>query len=119
MKIEFVKPRAIHIRNMRLGPTVIGTIERDDGSDPGALARDKDGVYWQVNFGHLRPLDQSEVMSSLPALGSSGPDEGTYKPRNVVLSDRTVETFRLYGEGNITEGMRRAVGLIRLCGGQS
>lgn len=118
MKIKFIKPRAVHTRNMKLGPLVVGTVERDDGNDPGALVKDEHGVYWQANFGQLRPLDQDDVIAALPA-PTTYIYTGESKPRNIVLSDRDVDTFKAYGAGNMTAGMRLAADLVRLCEGKA
>lgn len=95
-------------------------INEADGSvlrDPGALVIDPAGMYRQVNFGILRTvdlLDQDQVLKALSVATVKQKIETLLMvQRNVTLDANTVLALRDYGDGNLSEGIRRAAKLIK------
>ena len=90
------------------GAIVLGTITRATG-DTGALVRfESTGLYVQVNAGAIRSLDGRKVAA---ALGTTGRPQKIPEGRrvNVYLDGDSLEAARKIGNGNVSEGIRRAI----------
>lgn len=90
--------------------TPIGTVTRDE-SDTGALVRvETTGAYAQVNAGAMRSLDGRKVAA---ALGTSGrPTEMSGgKKVNTYLDADSIAIAQQLGNGNVSEGIRKALKL--------
>lgn len=57
--------RRFHPMEVPKGWRMLGTIQREGGRLLGALGRSPDGIYFQVNAGNLRLLDQQAVVDAL------------------------------------------------------
>ena len=90
------------------GMTPLGTITRGD-YDTGALVRaDATGQYLQLNAGVARSLDGRKIAAALGLTGR--PAEMTGGRRlNVYLDEISIETASRVGNGNVSEGIRRAL----------
>lgn len=90
------------------GWTVLGTVTRGDG-DTGALVRiEATGVYVQVNAGAARSLDGRKVAAALGVGGRPVELEGG-KRVNVYLDTASLQRAAELGDGNVSEGIRRAL----------
>lgn len=89
------------------GATPMGTITRGVG-DTGALARLQNGAYVQINAGIVRALDGRKVAA---ALGTAGRPAKMPDGRrvNVYLDSESIAIATRLGDGNLSEGIRRAV----------
>ena len=99
-----------------LVPTLEGTWAPQQISpliDPGALVMDSEGVYRQVNFGIVRgpgTLDQEAVIEALgdATIAPIDSNKQIKKMRLINLDESTYNILRVYGNGNLSEGIRRA-----------
>lgn len=88
----------------------VGVVAR--GDDKGALVRNTNtGKYAMANAGAISTLDQRKVLSALS--GSNATKMADGGRRNVYMSDADVERARRLGNGNISEGIRVALGAQR------
>jgi len=88
--------------------TPLGTVTRDE-SDTGALVRiETTGAYVQVNASVMRSLDGRKVAAALGTAGRPSEMEGG-KRRNPYLSDAEWELAKRLGDGNASEGIRKAL----------
>lgn len=86
----------------------MGTVTRDD-SDTGALVRiEATGSYVQVNAGAIRALDGRKVAAALGTAGRPPKLQGG-KRINVYLDSGSLDIADALGDGNISEGIRRAL----------
>ena len=92
---------------------IIGVITDDDGMT-GALARIKrsDGFYRYtlVNNELLRPLDGRKVAAALGHAGRKSLGE-SMQPVQVNLSASDIAFCRSLGDGNLSAGVQKAVGI--------
>lgn len=90
------------------GAEAIGVVTRGDLGDMGALVKLSSGNYVQANGNVLRNLDGRKVAS---ALGTAGrPAEMTEGKRvNVYLDSASLESAKKLGNGNVSEGIRKAL----------
>ena len=95
------------------GSEIIGVVTDDDGMR-GALARIKrsDGFYRYklVNNGLLRPLDGRKVAAALGHAGRKSLGEAM-QPVQINLSASDIAFCRALGDGNLSAGVRKAVGI--------
>lgn len=91
------------------GIEVLGTVTHPDG-EKGALVRfKKTGAYASVIAGAIRSVDGRKVAA---ALGRSGGRPATLSGGRrafVYLDDDSLKTARRLGDGNVSEGIRRAL----------
>ncbi len=93
------------------GWKMLGTITRGIG-DTGALARNhKTGLYAQVNAGAIRSLDGRKIAAALGITGRPSKMEGG-KRVNVYLDADSLATAAKAGNGNVSEGIRKALEAI-------
>lgn len=80
------------------------------GMETGALIRMKaTGSYMQVNAGAMRGLDGRKVSAALGITGRPTEVDGG-KRINVYLDKKSIERATKLGDGNVSEGIRRALG---------
>lgn len=88
--------------------TPMGTVTRDE-SDTGALVRiGATGVYVQVNAGAIRSLDGRKVAAALGTVGRPSEMSGG-KRVNAYLDAESIAIATRLGDGNVSEGIRRAL----------
>lgn len=88
--------------------TPLGTVTRGDG-DTGALVQiATTGAYAQVNSGVIRTLDGRKVAAALGKTGRPPEMEGG-KRVNVYLDAESLEIASNLGNGNVSDGIRRAL----------
>lgn len=88
--------------------TALGTVTRD-GFDTGALVRiESTGLYAQVNAGTIRSLDGRTVAAALGTAGRPSEMEGG-KRVNVYLDADSLAIAAKLGDGNVSEGIRKAL----------
>lgn len=100
----------IYTNTLPANSTPLGTVTRDE-YDSGALVRiESTGAYVQINAGSMRSLDGRKVAS---ALGTAGrPSEMTGgKKVNTYLDAESIATAQRLGNGNVSEGIRKALKL--------
>ncbi len=85
----------------------LGTVTQGEG-DTGALVKLPSGLYVQVNAGIMRNLDGRKVAAALGTAGRPSEMEGG-KRRNPYLSDAEWELAKRLGDGNASEGIRKAL----------
>jgi len=98
----------LYTNSVPAGMTPVGVVTRD-GIEAGALMRvDATGCYVQVNAGAVRTLDGRKVAA---ALGNAGrPAEMVGGKRvNVYLDQAALDAASRLGEGNVSDGIRRAL----------
>ena len=89
--------------------TALGTVTRDD-HDTGALVRiEATGTYVQVNAGALPRLDGRKVAAALGTAGRPSEMSGAKKV-NTYLDAESLAIARRLGNGNVSEGIRKALG---------
>jgi hypothetical protein len=89
------------------GSEALGTVTQGEG-DTGALVKLQSGLYAQVNAGAIRNLDGRKVAAALGTAGRPAEmDSG--KRRNPYLSDADWDLAKRIGEGNASEGIRKAL----------
>jgi len=88
--------------------TPLGTVTRDE-SDTGALVRiEATGVYVQVNAGAIRSLDGRKVAAALGTAGRPSEMSGGKKV-NTYLDAESIAIATRLGNGNVSEGIRKAL----------
>lgn len=88
--------------------TPLGTVTRDE-SDIGALVRiEATGVYVQVNAGAVRSLDGRKVAAALGTAGRPTEMSGGKKV-NTYLDAESIAIATRLGNGNVSEGIRKAL----------
>lgn len=88
--------------------TPLGTVTRDE-SDTGALVRiSETGVYVQVNAGTIRSLDGRKVAAALGTAGRPSEMSGGKKV-NTYLDAESIAIATKLGNGNVSEGIRKAL----------
>ena len=98
----------LYTNTLPANSTPLGTVTRDE-SDTGALVRiEATGAYVQVNASVMRSLDGRKIAA---ALGTAGrPSEMTGGKRvNVYLDAASLGTAAALGDGNVSEGIRKAL----------
>lgn len=88
--------------------TPLGTVTRDE-SDTGALVHiESTGIYVQINAGAIRSLDGRKVSA---ALGTAGRPSKLFggKKVNTYLDAESVAIATRLGNGNVSEGIRKAL----------
>lgn len=90
--------------------TPLGTVKREE-SDIGALVRiDATGIYVQVNAGAIRSLDGRKVAAALGTAGRPAEMSGGKKV-NTYLDAESITIAARLGNGNVSEGIRKALKL--------
>lgn len=88
--------------------TPLGTVTRDE-SDTGALVRiETTGAYVQVNAGAIRSLDGRKVAAALGTAGRPSEMSGGKKV-NTYLDAESIAIATRLGNGNVSEGIRKAL----------
>jgi hypothetical protein len=82
----------------------LGTVTRD-GRETGALVRLASGIHVQINAGVIRSLDQQ-------ALGSKRRKSVDGKRIDVYLDAESRLKAAIVGNGNVSAGIRKALGAI-------
>lgn len=100
----------LYTNSLPVGAEAIGTVTRD-GYDTGALARLPTGSYVQVNAGAIRNLDGRAVAAALGNAGRPSEMDGGRRV-NVYLDAESIEIATQLGNGNVSEGIRRALKTI-------
>lgn len=98
----------LYAPNLPAGAEALGTVTRD-GIDTGALVRfSATGRYAQINGMAVRNLDGRKVGG---ALGSQGRQSALVGGRRVqvYLDDASLEAASRIGDGNVSDGIRRAL----------
>jgi len=103
----------------------IGTITRE-GYDTGALVLiEATGLYTQVNASSLRSLNQRKVVAALAEVrtGQGGPGRGQgikaadgatgLKRTNITIDTASADTLRVFGDGDLSLGIRRAALILK------
>ena len=90
------------------GAEVIGTVSRDGMADIGALVRFANGNYVQINAGELRSLDGRKVSAALGTAGRPSEMAGG-KKANTYLDAESIAIATRLGNGNVSEGIRKAL----------
>lgn len=99
-----------HAVTLPKGATPLGTVTREAG-DTGALVRfDATGSYAQVNANAIRNIDGRKVAAALGTTGRPAEMAGGKKV-NTYLDAESVATASRLGDGNVSEGIRRALKL--------
>ena len=92
------------------GWETVGTVTRGE-SDTGALVRNREtGNYSQVNAGVLRTLDQRKVLAALGQF-SNAKKLNDGRRVSVYLDGQALNRAAALGDGNVSEGIRRALEL--------
>lgn len=91
------------------GWEVLGTVKV--GDDGGALVRNTStGIYSMANAGAIRSLDQRKVRAALGVDDRGRPSEMEGgKRRNVYIDEASWAMAVKAGDGNASEGIRRAL----------
>lgn len=90
--------------------TALGTVTRD-GIETGALVRiESTGSYVQVNAGVMRNLDGRKVAAAMGTAGRPSEMDGG-KRVNVYLDAESLHAAAKIGNGNVSEGIRKAIKL--------
>lgn len=98
----------LYTNTLPANSTPLGTVTRDD-FDTGALVRiDATGVYVQVNAGAIRSLDGRTIAAALGTAGRPSEMEGG-KRVNVYLDAESLAIASKLGNGNVSEGIRKAL----------
>lgn len=88
--------------------TALGTVTRGE-ADTGALFYlEQTGAYVQVNAGAVRTLDGRKVRAALGIAGRPAQMQGG-KRINVYLDEASLAAAAALGQGNVSEGIRRAL----------
>jgi hypothetical protein len=95
------------------GFTPLGTVTH--GGETGALMRNEQtGIYVQMVDGTSKSLDGRKVAAALgvesPPVGAPRQIDG--KRVNVYLDTASLEAAAQFGDGNVSEGIRRALASI-------
>ena len=99
------------------GCTMLGTVTRG-GKETGALAQTEAGIYSMLNAGIYKSLDRHKIIAAIAearAGSHGGAREGAGRPAtgtrrvNVTLDTPTLARAKEIGDGNVSEGLRRAV----------
>lgn len=85
----------------------IGTITQGEG-DTGALVKLPSGLYVQINAGTMRNLDGRKVAAALGTAGRPSEMAGGKKV-NTYLDVESVAIATKLGNGNVSEGIRKAL----------
>ncbi len=98
----------IYTNTVPQGAEVLGVVYRDGLADCGALIKFGNGNFAQLNAGVVSQLDGRKVAA---ALGTAGrPAEMTEGKRvNVYLDAASLESAKKLGNGNVSEGIRKAL----------
>ncbi len=96
------------------GCTVLGTVTRD--GETGALVITEAGIYSMLNERVYRALDQRKVKAALvPEDGRGRPSEmQDGKRRNIYIDADSWEAAIRLGNGNASEGIRKALALVAI-----
>lgn len=98
----------LYTNTLPANSTPLGTVTRD-GFDTGALVRiESTGLYAQVNAGAIRSLDGRTVAAALGTAGRPSEMEGG-KRVNVYLDADSLAIAAKLGDGNVSEGIRKAL----------
>jgi len=90
------------------GAEAIGVVSRGELGDTGALVKLSSGNYVQINAGVLRNLDGRKVAAALGTAGRPAEMDGG-KRVNVYLDATSLAIAAELGNGNVSEGLRRAL----------
>lgn len=98
----------LYTNTLPANSTPLGTVTRDE-SDTGALVRiNTTGAYVQVNASVMRSLDGRKVAAALGAAGRPSELSGG-KAVKVYLDTESLEAAAKIGNGNVSEGIRKAL----------
>ena len=89
------------------GAEAVGTVTQGVG-DTGALVKLPSGLYGQVNAGAIRSLDGRKVAAALGIAGRPSEMSGGKKV-NTYLDAESVAIATNLGNGNVSEGIRKAL----------
>lgn len=108
LTVDPAGPWKRYTQTLPAGSEPIGTVTREDGST-GALVRiNRTGAYVQVNNGVIRTLDGRKVAALLGLTGRPAEMDGGRRV-NVYLDVASLDAAAALGDGNISEGIRRAL----------
>lgn len=103
----------LYTNTLPANSTPLGTVTRD-GFDTGALVRiESTGLYAQVNAGAIRSLDGRTVAAALGTAGRPSEMDGG-KRVNVYLDADSLAIAAKLGDGNVSEGIRKALKITSL-----
>ena len=98
----------LYTNTLPMNSTPLGTVTRDE-SDTGALVRiEATGAYEQVNPSVIRSLDGRKVAAALGTAGRPSEMSGGKKV-NTYLDAESVAIATRLGNGNVSEGIRKAL----------
>ena len=98
----------LYTNTLPTNSTPIGTVTRDE-SDTGALVRiEATGAYVQVNADAMRSLDGRKVAAAIGTAGRPTEMSGGKKV-NTYLDAESVAIAARLGNGNVSEGIRKAL----------
>jgi hypothetical protein len=101
-----------YTNSMPAGCTPFGTVTRD-GCETGALVRTEAGIYSMLNERVYRSLDQRKVIAALGLTQSVGRPKimEDARRRNISIDDASWEIAQRLGDGNASEGIRKALAM--------
>ena len=101
----------LYTNSMPAGCTALGTVTRD--GETGALVITDAGIYSMLNARVYRALDQRRIKAALsPEDGRGRPFEmESGKRRNIYIDAASWEMALSLGDGNASEGIRKALAL--------
>lgn len=102
----------LYTNTIPAGAEAIGVVSRGELGDMGALVKLSSGNYVQINAGVVRNLDGRKIAAALGTAGRPSEMEGG-KRVNVYLDATSLETAATLGSGNVSEGIRIALGKAR------
>lgn len=98
----------LYTNTIPAGAEAIGVVSRGELGDMGALVKLANGNYVQINAGVIRRLDGRKIAAALGGAGRPAELENG-KRVNVYLDADSLSIAAEVGNGNVSEGIRRAL----------